>query len=125
MDLDGFKKINDIYGHEIGDSLLLKTSKRLQSCFRENDFIARLGGDEFTAVINHKPHDSIAEDLTKRIESEFMQPFIIKDLEIQCTISVGKANYPSDAAYSDELLKIADEAMYKNKKLKYQINQQN
>ncbi len=125
MDLDGFKKINDLYGHEIGDSLLLKTSKRLQSCFRENDFIARLGGDEFTAVITHELEDSVAEDLTKRIENEFMQPFVIKDLAIKCTISIGKANYPSDALYSDVLLKIADDAMYKNKKLKYQINQQN
>ena len=122
MDLDEFKRINDKYGHEIGDILLLQTSKRLQSCFRENDFIARLGGDEFTAVITHNLNDKIADDLTKRIEKEFMQPFLIKNLEIKCTISLGKAIYPLDALHAETLLKIADEAMYKNKKTKYQTN---
>ena len=78
MDPDGFKKINDKYGHEIGDILLLQTSKRLQSCFREKDFIARLGGDEFTAVIIHSINDTIAENLLERIKTEFLQPFFIK-----------------------------------------------
>ena len=125
MDLDGFKKINDKYGHEIGDILLLQTSKRLQSCFRDNDFIARLGGDEFTAIISHKLNDKIAEELTQCIEKEFMEPFVIKNLEIKCTISIGTANYPLDGLRTETLLKIADDAMYKNKQMKYRINAQN
>lgn len=125
MDLDGFKKINDKYGHEIGDILLLQTSKRLQSCFREKDFIARLGGDEFTAVIIHSNDDTIAESLIERIKTEFLQPFFIKNHQIICTISVGKADYPKDASNAEDLLKVADQAMYENKKSKYlNLNQQ-
>ncbi len=125
MDLDGFKKINDRYGHEIGDILLLQTSKRLQSCFREKDFIARLGGDEFTAVIIHSINDTIAESLIERIKTEFLKPFFIKNHQIICTISVGKANYPAEATDADSLLKVADQGMYANKKLKYlNLNQQ-
>ena len=125
MDLDGFKKINDIYGHNIGDIVLLQTSKRLQSCFREHDFIARLGGDEFTAVIIHSLNDNIADELTIRIEKEFLLPFLINNFEIKCTISTGKANYPLDGVQAETLLKIADEAMYKNKKSKYRVNEKN
>ncbi len=118
MDLDDFKKINDRYGHEIGDMLLLQAGKRLQSCFRESDFIARLGGDEFTAIITHNPHDKIAEVLANRIKKEFKTPFLINKLEITCPISIGTASYPSKAKNAETLLKIADELMYKNKKRK-------
>ncbi|CEG57967.1 conserved membrane protein of unknown function [Legionella fallonii LLAP-10] len=126
MDLDGFKKINDKYGHEIGDILLLQTGKRLQACFREKDFIARIGGDEFTAVIIHSLNDTIAESLVERITTEFLQPFLIKNFQIKCTMSVGKANHPEDATNAETLLKIADQAMYENKKSKYyNLNQEN
>ncbi|HRD68890.1 MAG TPA: diguanylate cyclase [Legionella sp.] len=121
MDLDGFKKINDKYGHEVGDLLLLHASKRLQSCFRENDFIARLGGDEFTAAITHQKNDKVDENLVTRINDEFKKPFYIKKLEIICPISIGTADYPADAQDADNLLKLADEAMYqikRNKKIK-------
>lgn len=120
MDLDKFKPINDEYGHEFGDHLLLLTSKRLQSCFRKNDFIARLGGDEFTAIIVHKPHDQIADALTLRVEQEFKQPFLINGQTIHCSISVGMANCPQNAKNAEDLLKCADKAMYDNKKKKYQ-----
>lgn len=116
MDLDHFKKINDRYGHEAGDLLLLQTSKRLQSCFREHDFIARLGGDEFTAVIKHHINDNISDALSARIQSEFKEPFMIKGIPIKCNISTGKARYPEEAQTIEALLKIADESMYKNKK---------
>lgn len=119
MDLDGFKKINDIHGHEIGDLLLQQTSKRLKSCFRKNDFLARLGGDEFTAIVKHSPKDQITSKITARISKEFEDLFHIKDLKIKCTISVGMANYPKDTRNPEVLLKMADAAMYENKKNKY------
>lgn len=122
MDLDGFKKINDVYGHETGDLILLQATKRLQSCFRESDFIARLGGDEFTALIIHRTKDKIADLLVARINKEFNEPFLINNIEIKCTISIGKANYPSDTKNSETLLKLADDAMYQNKKFKYEKN---
>ncbi|HAT8178884.1 TPA: diguanylate cyclase [Legionella pneumophila] len=124
IDLDKFKPINDEYGHEFGDHFLLLTSKRLQSCFRKNDFIARLGGDEFTAIIVHKPNDQIADALMFRIEQEFKQPFLINGQTVYCTISVGIANYPHNAKNAEDLLKWADKAMYDNKKKKYQTLQQ-
>ena len=124
MDLNGFKKINDRYGHEIGDLLLLQVSKRLQSCFRENDFIARLGGDEFTAIIKHHHNDNITAVLEERIKKEFKAPFPIKNLDIKCSISIGKARYPFDAKEAEILLKNADESMYKNKKKSRSIKEQ-
>ncbi|HAT1771469.1 TPA: GGDEF domain-containing protein [Legionella pneumophila] len=124
MDLDKFKPINDEYGHEFGDHLLLLTGKRLQSCFRKNDFIARLGGDEFTAIIVHKPNDQIADALILRIEQEFDQPFVINGQTIHCSISVGMANYPQNAKNAEDLLKCADKVMYDNKKRKYQTLKQ-
>lgn len=125
MDLDGFKTINDQYGHEVGDILLLQTGKRLLSSFRKNDFIARLGGDEFTAIITHKHHDDIANTLMQRIINEFTVPFHIKNLEIKCSISIGMATYPKDTENADVLLKIADDKMYSNKKLNYGLKQTN
>lgn len=118
MDLDGFKLINDQYGHEVGDLLLLLASKRLQACFRANDFIARLGGDEFTAIITYNTKEKVADAITKRVEQEFQMPFLIKDLIIKCNVSIGRANYPQESSNSEILLKLADEAMYENKKMK-------
>lgn len=125
MDLDGFKNINDKYGHEIGDLILLHTSKRLKACFREKDFIARLGGDEFTAVITYNLDDKIADILVKRIESEFKEPFLIKELKIKCSISIGKANYPKDTQNAETLIKMADDAMYRNKNKNYMSHTDN
>ncbi|TAL62855.1 MAG: GGDEF domain-containing protein [Legionella sp.] len=119
MDLDGFKKINDQYGHEVGDLILLQASKRLQASFREKDFIARLGGDEFTAVITYTKNDIIPDILSKRIEQEFKEPFLINNLIIKCTISLGRANYSQEANRPETLLQQADEAMYRNKKSNY------
>lgn len=125
MDLDGFKKINDLYGHEAGDLILLQTTKRLKSCFRDVDFIARLGGDEFTALIVHGAKDKTPDHLTTRLNKEFSKPFMINKIEISCTISIGQANYPHDTQNMDTLIKLADEAMYENKKTKYSKNEQN
>ncbi|RUR12551.1 GGDEF domain-containing protein [Legionella sp. km772] len=118
MDLDDFKKINDRYGHEVGDILLLQAGKRLQACFRDSDFIARLGGDEFTAIITHPLKDKIADVLATRIKKEFKTPFLIKNLELTCSISIGTAIYPTKAKNGDMLLKMADDLMYQNKKKK-------
>ncbi|RUR20000.1 GGDEF domain-containing protein [Legionella sp. km535] len=122
MDLDGFKKINDKYGHDVGDILLLQVGKRLKNCFRANDIIARLGGDEFTAVITYKPNESISDTIIKRIEQEFSEPFHIKNLDLNCTISIGTAIFPDEATNAENLLKLADNNMYKNKKIKAKHN---
>ncbi|WP_298625863.1 GGDEF domain-containing protein [uncultured Legionella sp.] len=121
MDLNEFKQINDQYGHDVGDTLLLQVGKRLQTCFREQDFLARLGGDEFTAIISYKPDDTIAEIIMHRILNEFSEPFHIKNMELKCSISVGEAHFPRDASNAESLLNLADSNMYKNKKRKYKM----
>lgn len=112
MDLDKFKDVNDYSGHEAGDALLLQASKRLQSCFRERDFLARLGGDEFTAIINHLNEDNVPKAIAERILLEFGKPFEIAGRQIICNISIGIASYPLDTLEADALVAKADEAMY-------------
>ncbi|WP_412754789.1 diguanylate cyclase domain-containing protein [Legionella donaldsonii] len=116
MDLDKFKHVNDVYGHEAGDSLLSQSAKRLQSCFREKDFLARLGGDEFIALIMHQNGDKIPQTIAKRILQQFNKPFTLGAHDVICQISIGLAVYPFDAFNADELLAKADEAMYSAKK---------
>lgn len=116
MDLDNLKTINDVYGHTAGDHLLRQTAKRLQTCFREDDFIARLGGDEFTAVVVHSKKGDIPSEIRKRIFNEFNKPVAFENKEYSSTISIGVATYPNDARSASELLALADSAMYATKK---------
>lgn len=116
MDLDRLKEVNDHYGHDAGDALILQAGKRLQTCFRESDFLARLGGDEFTAIINHLKEDKIPITIATRILQEFNKPFEIATEILNCTISIGLATYPLDTLNTDELIKKADQAMYSAKK---------
>ncbi|MCE0721883.1 MULTISPECIES: GGDEF domain-containing protein [Legionella] len=115
MDLDHFKYINDTYGHHAGDHVLLKCSKRLQHCLRNNDFIARIGGDEFVATIVHNKNDGVPDNFAKRILQEFNKPFFIDNTKVTCHLSLGAASYPSDATSLEVLLKKADKAMYEMK----------
>jgi diguanylate cyclase (GGDEF)-like protein len=117
IDLDNFKLVNDSYGHNTGDQLLLETSRRLQSCFREKDFISRLGGDEFTAIILHAVNKNIPEIIVQRIIHEFEQGSTFENnIEYHYSISVGFATYPSDAQSATDLVIKADLAMYAAKK---------
>ncbi|VEG92240.1 GGDEF domain-containing protein [Legionella spiritensis] len=116
MDLDGFKRVNDHFGHEIGDGLLMQTGKRLQTCFREDDFLARLGGDEFTAILKHSANDKTPEAIARRILREFNKSFVINKVTIDCKISIGLATFPVQAQSDDELIARADMAMYDAKK---------
>jgi diguanylate cyclase (GGDEF)-like protein len=117
MDLDNLKYVNDHFGHEAGDHLLLQTARRLQSCFRQNDFIARLGGDEFTAIVLHGKDQNIADVIAQRIVSEFSQVLNYKDAEYYSAISIGLATYPDDAQTAASLIFNADLAMYAAKKI--------
>lgn len=117
MDLDNFKYINDAYGHEKGDLMLLQVARRLQLCFRKDDFVARLGGDEFTAIFVHALGEeaklqAIAEGIIKAFETAFM----IGEQSYYCAISIGCATYPTDAKTAPELMHQADLAMYVAKK---------
>jgi diguanylate cyclase (GGDEF)-like protein len=118
IDLDNFKSVNDRYGHNIGDQLLLETSKRLQLCFRENDFIARLGGDEFTATVLHAPNKRVPEIIAERMIREFERVFILENsMQYYYSLSIGFASYPLDAQSAADLIVKADLAMYSAKKV--------
>lgn len=116
MDLDGFKKINDHYGHDAGDALLLQAGKRLKYCFREADFLARLGGDEFIAIINHTKEDNAAQRIAERILAEFNKPFMLINQEVICKISIGLASHPLHSTTIEKLINDADQAMYSAKR---------
>ncbi|QGZ65110.1 putative bifunctional diguanylate cyclase/phosphodiesterase [Paraburkholderia acidisoli] len=111
MDLDGFKAVNDAYGHQTGDRLLVDVARRIAESVRGEDTVARVGGDEFVLVAKiGAPEDaaSIAEKLTTAIEV----PFQLANLELRVSTSIGIAIYPGDGASERELLANADAAMY-------------
>jgi diguanylate cyclase (GGDEF)-like protein/PAS domain S-box-containing protein len=115
IDLDFFKSVNDIMGHDVGDLLLVAVAKRISAVVRESDTVARMGGDEFTAIL---PQIESAEDAKRVIISiveTLAQPFNLNGEVITISASVGVAIYPQDAKDSKELMIKADKAMYKVK----------
>ncbi|KDE39811.1 Sensory box/GGDEF family protein [Nitrincola lacisaponensis] len=116
LDLDGFKPVNDRWGHEMGDQLLQAVAERLQSHLRNSDTLARIGGDEFVVLMPHaeqKAVSHVAEKLIQAIE----QPFQLGDIEIRISTSLGVARYPQDGDSASALLQKADRAMYAHKSL--------
>jgi len=112
LDLDRFKDVNDTLGHDIGDELLKKTSRRLEGCLRKSDFIYRLGGDEFTIIATNLSQDIEASMVAQRVLSAVARPFQVKGNEIFVTCSIGISVYPEDGDNVESLVKNADLAMY-------------
>lgn len=112
LDLDGFKKINDTLGHDIGDALLIETSKRLRACVRESDTVARMGGDEFTAILCNVGNGSGKEIVAQKILDAIRAPFVLHEQDCNVGVSIGIAVYPDSGSNSEELVKVADTAMY-------------
>ena len=116
IDLDNFKFINDTFGHEAGDELLIEISKRLQSLVRESDIVARIGGDEFIIILNHINLKKDVEIVITHIQNELSKPVIIEKNNIEITFSAGITIYPDDTTNVNEILQFADIAMYESKK---------
>ena len=112
LDLDGFKQINDSFGHAIGDLLLKAVARRLTGCLRGSDTVSRLGGDEFTVILPAIPTAQDAARVADKILATLSEPFGIQDHVIDITISIGVSLYPHLAEDAEELLKSADVAMY-------------
>ncbi|MBF0264172.1 MAG: EAL domain-containing protein [Gammaproteobacteria bacterium] len=116
MDLDGFKAVNDTFGHKNGDQLLKMVADRIKNMLRETDVAARIGGDEFVAYLHHidmpKNVDRLAANLIETIGKKYK----LGNNEVYISVSIGIANYPNDAESSDDLLKFADQSMYEAKK---------
>jgi len=112
MDLDGFKAVNDTWGHDAGDAALIEAANRIQSCVRVSDAVARLGGDEFVAVLGNAPDRAAAQAVATKIEAAFAAPFKTGAGEMRLGVSIGIGVYPDDAHDFDGLMRIADQAMY-------------
>ena len=117
LDLDGFKEINDIYGHETGDQVLKATARRLEKIMRKSDFIARIGGDEFVLLIEGETSPPELEVIFGAIESVISEPIILSNhATVTLGVSMGVCLYPSaEVAGSDTLLRYADRALYESK----------
>jgi diguanylate cyclase (GGDEF)-like protein len=116
MDLDGFKQINDRYGHAIGDLVLHETAHRLRAGIRESDLVFRMGGDEFTAVLQDISSEEIALAIADKIIAAVSDPICHQELTLNVTISLGIAIYPLHAMDIDSLIELSDMAMYQAKR---------
>ncbi len=117
VDLDGFKAINDSYGHDAGDHLLITLARRMRLALREVDTLARIGGDEFAAIIVDLENDSDCEPLLQRLLDAARQPVPFGNTVLQVSASMGVTFYPQvKAMAADQLLHQADAAMYQAKK---------
>jgi len=112
LDLDHFKQINDTLGHRSGDLLLQSVAHRLKHCVRESDTVARIGGDEFNVLMPDLAQSDDVGTVVRKIMGVFDTPFVLEEVEVNATTSVGISMFPDDGDNCDELLQKADGAMY-------------
>ncbi|HER26364.1 MAG TPA: diguanylate cyclase, partial [Rhodospirillales bacterium] len=115
LDLDKFKKVNDTFGHAVGDQLLCEVGDRIHTCIRQCDTVARMGGDEFLVILPDLDSGTLSEVVARKILRAFEQPFILDRREMVVTTSIGMAIYPTDESEPEQLLRSADAAMYRAK----------
>jgi len=116
IDLDRFKDINDTYGHQVGDELLVAVAKRLTGLLRPGDSLARLSGDEFVVLCEDLIDSSMADPIAGRLNAELCRPFDLSGVEAKITASIGIAFTGKDIEAPEELMRAADLAMYRSKR---------
>ena len=117
IDLDGFKTVNDLRGHDIGDQLLKEIGKRLKALLRASDTVARFGGDEFTVLLSNLATAASAADVAQRVIEEIAEPISLGQWSIEITASVGVACFDGQPDEDiDTLLRRSDQAMYAAKR---------
>ena len=114
VDLDGFKQVNDTFGHAVGDRVLQETARRLRAAVRTEDSLARLGGDEFLVLIEDY-EGNVPDDAARRLLETLSAPIVVDGREFQLSASIGISAFPADSADGDTLLQQADLAMYRVK----------
>jgi len=112
LDLDGFKPVNDRYGHEVGDRLLLEVAQRLRECVRGDDTVARLGGDEFVLLLGGLKNTRELEEALRRVLQRLAAHYSVAEQPVAISASIGVTLYPNDNGDADTLLRHADHAMY-------------
>ncbi|MDX3929439.1 MAG: sensor domain-containing diguanylate cyclase [Shinella sp.] len=115
LDMDGFKGINDRFGHHAGDEVLREAAERIRSIVRPDDIIVRMGGDEFAVFIPDPPHAVALESVAERLVTTFRAPFQVDNGSVNARLSVGGAIAPRNGRHRSELLKAVDAALYKAK----------
>ncbi len=120
IDLDKFKQVNDIYGHQVGDLYLQEVAQRMKRQLRSADMLARLGGDEFAALVTVVRNRAEVEEIAQRLEHCLEDPFSVDGYVLHGAASVGVALYPEDGQSKSALLSAADAAMYVAKHMRRQ-----
>jgi len=115
VDLNEFKRVNDVHGHEAGDELIRQAATRLSSICRGEDDVARLGGDEFAIILAHVTRDEQVRAAERRVRDAFLEPFAVNDITVSVGASVGGGVWPDDGKTVKELVRHADAAMYVDK----------
>lgn len=120
LDLDQFKRLNDISGHSMGDKLLIEVARRLQACVREEDTVARMGGDEFIVVLGELSEDQNeaavhAEQIAEKIRTQLCLPYLLGEFEYHTSSSAGIVLFRGHSDSKEELLAHVDAAMYQAK----------
>jgi diguanylate cyclase (GGDEF)-like protein len=118
IDLNDFKQVNDIYGHQVGDMYLQEVASRMKRQLRGADMLARLGGDEFAVLLPKVRNRAEVEEIAHRLERSLDEPFAAEGYVIHGSASNGIALYPEDGSTKDSLLSAADAAMYVNKHIR-------
>ena len=112
VDLDRFKQVNDLLGHDAGDQLLKQAGERLSACVRESDTVARPGGDEFTIILTELNDQTHVERIAQKVIAALVRPFHLNGEVVHMSASIGITLYPNDASEPEELIRNADYAMY-------------
>jgi diguanylate cyclase (GGDEF)-like protein len=115
IDIDGFKDVNDVFGHSAGDLVLIEVADRMRRLLRPGEFLARQSGDEFLGLQMSGNHPSDAEVFAERIAKAFAKPFQVHDLPVNLTASIGYSIFPIDTPERDQLLSNAKLAMHRGK----------
>jgi diguanylate cyclase (GGDEF)-like protein len=115
VDLNGFKAVNDEYGHAAGDKILVTAAMRIATRVRAGDFVCRYGGDEFVVILPGAPDAAAVTQVADTIRRRVALPYWIEGTEQHLTAAVGESSYPHDASSASELLLKADQAMYRLK----------
>ena len=115
LDLDGFKAVNDLHGHDVGDLLLIQVAQRMKMALREGDTLARIGGDEFIAVLVDLERPRDFEPVLARLLQAAAEPFRHGESQLHVSASIGLTVFPLDDADADQLVRHADQAMYQAK----------
>ncbi len=116
IDLDGFKSINDAFGHEVGDQVLITVARRLQATARSSDTPARLAGDEFVVLLEDIKHPDIVNSIVTRLLDEIRKPILINEHDVSVSASIGIRAIRNDDRSPDDILRDADIAMYRVKR---------